>query len=828
MSSDAVQSETAVPVLVRLSEGSPVGFRYADIETADGSDMLVTSVDGATVYPHEVDTWNPAGESLLWVRLPDARQGAAFRLWYGSSVGAGDNVPSATWADYTGVWHLGTLTPDTSVANAKGTYANSTAATGIDGHLSSYGVPNETGVLGKCFRVNDSTAFKGGNYMKGGVWVNDAGTDSPIDGGTQFTISGWFKHGNFAYYYDHVFHKRQKTNNGSGSPKDAFAIESNSGSGTTPNLGPRGSGNTSSSVALPSNLVDVWGYLTFVYDGAKCFVYENGVLVTSSGIKIDACKDNDGPLVFGDNTDVTAGSGDAAWNGWIDEVRFSKGAKSADFIAAEYAAMATADFLSADEVQDNAFAADVLTVKSDHGTFGTVEPAYGKHEQIGSSLTFTAPSETLTSDGIAYYRFVGWERTVERSDRSKTVTSGAGTSVELAHEAGTRETFCWKIEKAPVLEVRRVQQRYPWNGLVDIDYVVSGLTGTEADYRLEVTAHAGGKDIPCRHFATDSAGDLPVADGLHHVVWDASKDAPDLKADDVTVTLDLQYAPVTETMADYIIIDLSAGPTAMAFPVRFVKGDIPASAYNTPTYKTTKLVMKKVKAGTYQVQGSNWARLTHDYFLGIFEVTQRQYELVTGLKPSGCTLPNDKVAEDEIGMRPNEQVVWNNLMINLPTFASILNDRTRYRTHALANFSLPTETQWEVACHAGTTTTYFWGNAAADAPAYAWYGDGQTGISRDHQTEIVGSRLPNPWGFYDMLGNVTEFCADYNYAYPQGTEEEPAVDPHGPESGTSVIARGGNFQAALTSCTGRSDVAPNTGITYSGHMYGFRIAKTCP
>ena len=472
---------------------------------------------------------------------------------------------------------------------------------------------------------------------------------------------------------------------------------------------------------------------------------------------------------------------------------------------------------------------DVLTVTATPESLGTVSPEYGTAPVEAGEVVCTAPTGEQTDSEDLRYTFTGWELTTKcLGSEDAVVTSGEGTTCRYVHAAGDVDTLCWKISKTPLLNVKRVAQRYPWNGLVDIDYVVSGLTGTEADYRLEVTAHAGGKDIPCRHFATDSAGDLPVADGLHHIVWDASKDAPDLKADDVTVTLDLQYAPVTETMADYIIIDLSAGPTAAAFPVRFVKGDIPASAYNTPTYKTTKLVMKKVKAGTYQVQGSNWARLTHDYFLGIFEVTQRQYELVTGLKPSGCTLPNDKVAEDEIGMRPNEQVVWNNLMINLPTFASILNDRTRYRTHALANFSLPTETQWEVACHAGTTTTYYWGDAAADAPAYAWYGDGQRPISADHQTDVVGRRLPNPWGFYDMLGNVTEFCADYNYAYPQGAEDEPAVDPHGPESGTSVIARGGNFQAALSTCTGRSDVAPNTGITYSGHMYGFRIAKTCP
>ena len=486
---------------------------------------------------------------------------------------------------------------------------------------------------------------------------------------------------------------------------------------------------------------------------------------------------------------------------------------------------------------------DVLTVTATPESLGTVSPAYGTAPVEAGEVVCTAPTGEQTDSEDLRYTFPGWELTTKHLGiGDAVVTSGEGTTCRYVHAAGDVDTLCWKIVKTPLLNVKRVAQRYPWNGLVDIDYVVSGVTGTEVDYRLEVTAHAGGKDIPCRHFATDSAGDLPVADGLHHIVWDASKDAPDLKADDVTVTLDLQYAPVTETMADYIIIDLSAGPTAATYPVRFVKGDIPATAYNNPTYKTTKLVMKKVKSGVYTV-GDNYlnsdgttgelvkrsvVRLTHDYFLGIFEVTQRQYELVTGKKPSGCTIPNDKVAEDEIGMRPNEQVVWNNLAVNLPTFASLLNEKTRYRTHALANFSLPTETQWEIACRAGALTGYYWGKDETNAKDYEWYGDGQTPISRDHQTDVVGRRKPNGWGFYDMLGNVTEFCLDFNYVYPQGTEEEPAVDPRGPESGLSVIVRGSNFQSVLRNCGSRTDVAPNSGITYSGHMYGFRLAKTCP
>jgi hypothetical protein len=73
-------------------------------------------------------------------------------------------------------------------------------------------------------------------------------------------------------------------------------------------------------------------------------VYENGVLKTKPSAAVNACQDNNLPLVFGNNCKIAAGEvGDAAWNGWIDEVRFSKGSKSAEWVAAEFKAMNTGD-----------------------------------------------------------------------------------------------------------------------------------------------------------------------------------------------------------------------------------------------------------------------------------------------------------------------------------------------------------------------------------------------------------------------------------------------------------------------------------------------------
>ena len=362
-------TEAGVPVPLRLSENNPVGFSYAD---CDPTQMRFGDEKYAPI-PFEVDTWNPQGESLVWVKVPLA-EGTKINLVYNGTATVA-NDPSAVWGDYTGVWHFETLDESVKVTNAQGTYPNSTAAEGIDGNVSTYSVPGEPGRFGNCFRVNDSTGQKVGNFNKGGVWVNDAGTASPVDGGENFTISGWFKHGNFQYYWDHFFYKRAASGNG-GTPNNAFAIEIDSGSGNTAKPLPRGSSGTGRAVTLSNNLLDTWGYITFAYDGTTCHVYENGVL--RGDVTITKCIDNDSPLVFGDNSTVTAGNGDAAWNGWIDEVRFAKGTKSAEFIAAEYAAMTTDGLLyyGAVETADPS----AIVVSSNIGPCGTVSPDYGAIE----------------------------------------------------------------------------------------------------------------------------------------------------------------------------------------------------------------------------------------------------------------------------------------------------------------------------------------------------------------------------------------------------------------------------------------------------------------
>ena len=423
-------TEAGVPVPVRLAENNPGGFSYAD---CDPTQMRFGDENYAPI-PFEVDTWNPQGESLVWVKVPLA-EGTKINLVYNGTATVA-NDPSAVWGDYTGVWHFETLDESVKVTNAQGTYPNSTAAEGIDGNVSTYSVPGEPGRFGNCFRVNDSTGYKEGNFNNGGVWVNDAGTASPVDGGENFTISGWFKHGDFLYFYDHFFYKRAASGNG-GTPNNAFAIEIDSGSGNTAKPLPRGSSGTGRAVTLSNNLLDTWGYITFAYEGTTCHVYENGVL--RGDVTITKCIDNDSPLVFGDNSNVTAGNGDAAWNGWIDEVRFAKGTKSAAFIAAEYAAMTTDGLLEYGAVETADPSA--IVVSSNIGACGTVSPDYGAIESpvVGQEYVFTCTDTTgiLVEDakrGVC----TGW----------KLVDAGTGELIRSSLDEGEEPFVCRHVYQA--------------------------------------------------------------------------------------------------------------------------------------------------------------------------------------------------------------------------------------------------------------------------------------------------------------------------------------------------------------------------------------------
>jgi formylglycine-generating enzyme required for sulfatase activity len=177
--------------------------------------------------------------------------------------------------------------------------------------------------------------------------------------------------------------------------------------------------------------------------------------------------------------------------------------------------------------------------------------------------------------------------------------------------------------------------------------------------------------------------------------------------------------------------------------------------------------------------------LTKGFYLGKYEVTQAQYQAVmTGNTDSLSATPSEWPNNPN---RPVEKVSWADAQI----FLTRLNAQQSANIPAGWAYVLPTESQWEYACRAGTSTVYSWGDDINSSRAnYNWDGGGTSG-NDFKQTRDVGQYAANPWGFFDMHGNVWEWTADwYGATYPTGN---PVVDPTGEASGSFRVRRGGSW-----------------------------------
>jgi formylglycine-generating enzyme required for sulfatase activity len=212
------------------------------------------------------------------------------------------------------------------------------------------------------------------------------------------------------------------------------------------------------------------------------------------------------------------------------------------------------------------------------------------------------------------------------------------------------------------------------------------------------------------------------------------------------------------------------------------------------------------EAGRQSSETEHNVTLTKGFYLGKYEVTQAQYEAVmTGNTNSLSATPSQYSGNPN---RPVEKVSWDDVQIFLTRLNSA--EQAAGRLPAGWSYVLPTESQWEYACRAGTTTAYSWG--ATIATSNANYNN------TIGQTANVGQYAANPWGFFDMHGNVWEWTADRYGTYPTGN---PVIDPPGAASGSSRVQRGGSWYNVGTDLRSalRYYYHPSTRI----HSLGFRV-----
>lgn len=238
-------------------------------------------------------------------------------------------------------------------------------------------------------------------------------------------------------------------------------------------------------------------------------------------------------------------------------------------------------------------------------------------------------------------------------------------------------------------------------------------------------------------------------------------------------------------------------------------------------YKTDLLVLRKCPAAgvTWRMgspmseNGRNTVRetphevsFTRDYYIGVYPVTQRQYERLTKKRPSTSykadadymTHPLDSICYDDLRGKATDGYDWPNdgHAVKPDGFFGLLRGHS-----GIDSFDLPTEARWEYACRAGCGNALYNGQDLESDPNYSArlkkvacfiYSEGTTANT---ETQKVGLRAPNDWGLYDTLGNIYELCIDWWAADYQNFDAEK-----GPTSGTERPRRGGAFNEVATNC----------------------------
>ncbi len=415
---DANRSALAnFPVLVRISETGINGFAYSSLQS-EGKDLAFTSTDGATTYPHEIDTWNTAGESLVWVLLPSMENGTMFRMnWGNPSITAAPAYTTSgqMWVDagYVGVWHLGEAADAPfsrdSTANRLHATNNAVAAASVVGVVGSGRNPASTGKNGK-----------DGMLVEGWIdWQDDHFTDT-------FTATAWVRHSGGNLNYDHVFSTKTSYADKNGGWSVLTAHAAGSGWYTYGS----GSAKTQVGTNILTDASAEWQHLAVTFNGGIRQLYLDGVSIQRNSNQARATATTNA-LALGSPPLETSGGNH--WRGDLDEMRVSSVVRSDDWVYAECRTAIDPAFLTfGNAISDSA----MLTVTGDPENYGTASPAYGTTTDVtaGGSLPVSVTATNLLESGVERWICTGYTH-YEITD----VATGAKTMVQQ----GNTDSFAY-------------------------------------------------------------------------------------------------------------------------------------------------------------------------------------------------------------------------------------------------------------------------------------------------------------------------------------------------------------------------------------------------
>ena len=234
------------------------------------------------------------------------------------------------------------------------------------------------------------------------------------------------------------------------------------------------------------------------------------------------------------------------------------------------------------------------------------------------------------------------------------------------------------------------------------------------------------------------------------------------------------------------------------------------------------LEMVWIEPGTFQMGSpdSERGRLSNEgpvhrvtisqgFYLGKYEVTQGQWESVMGTRPWQ--------GEDNVRSGSDYPAVY-------VSWEDAQEFIRRLNTSLSGNlYRLPTEAEWEYACRAGTMTRWSFGDDESQLTHYAWYSDNSWDVGGRYG-HSVGTKRANPWGLYDLHGNVWEWVKDrHRHDYYRSS---PSVDPQGPSSGSRRVIRGGAYHNYAQEL--RSAIRTNNSPSRRRRNVGFRLLRQGP